>query len=156
MCPAGDKCDRFVSFLGTALKTSFVNTPVLADLMIFSLPGEHGSRYKQPRDVRAPSTLQHKKAEALGRFEATVEAFGVVWDWSAAWILCTDLHDEGRIGSSHPKHHWKCTLSEYCSVRDRHFYHFTTGDWTDHLSITFTWGQSYFFTTIGVSWWDWH
>lgn len=155
MCPAGYKCDRFVSFLGTAWKTSFVYTPVL--LMFFSIPGEHGSRCKQPRDVRAPSTLQHKKAEALGRFEATVEAFGAVWDWSAAWILCTDLHDKGRIVSSHPKHHWKCTHSEYCSVRDRHFTILPhDGDWTNHLLITFTWSQSYFFSTIGVSWWDWH
>lgn len=124
----------------------------LADLMFFSIPAEHGSRCKQPRDVRAPSTLQHKKAEALGRFEATVEASGTVWDRSAAWILCTDLHDKGGIGSSHPNHHWKCTHGEYCSVRGRDFTILPPGDWTNHLSITCIWGQSYFFTTIGVSW----
>lgn len=109
----------------------------------FCVPDEHGSG---PGDVGTPSTLQHKKAEALGRFEATVEAVGSVWDRSAARVLCTDLHDKGRIGGSHAKHRWQCTNSEYCSA-------IWEGAiiWTN-LSVIVTYGQSGLFATSGATW----
>lgn len=87
-------------------------------LELFCVPDEYGSR---PGDVGTSTTLQHQEAETLGRFEATVEALGSVWDRPAAWVLRTDLHDEGRTRGSHAKHRWQCTDSEYSHLENNRF-----------------------------------
>lgn len=90
----------------------------------FFIPDGNVSGCRWPGDIWSPSVLRHGEEEALGRFEATVEASGLVWDRSAAWVLHLDLHDEGGIGSSHPKHHWQWNYSEYGSAETTGLWHF--------------------------------
>lgn len=81
--------------------------------IFFCMPDGDVSGYRWPGDVWSPSASRHSEEQEVGRFEAAVETSGLIWDWSTAWVLQPHLHDEGGIGSSHPKHNGQCTYSEY-------------------------------------------